>query len=353
MDKRLKKDIKIKFVDFWPHWNKENNFIVNILKRKYNIIFSDNPDYIFFSNFNDCHEHMNYNNCVKIFYTQENICPDFNFCDYGIGFEYMNYEDRYIRYPIYLIEERYKSSWNKMKEKNNIKPDMINAFLKRDFCSFVVSNNKANKIRKEMFDKLTKYKLVNSGGRYLNNIGISNGVLDKVEFESKHKFSICFENSSHNGYSTEKLIEAFAAQTVPIYWGDPKINKIFNKNAFINVNSNSSVDEVIDKIKEIDNNEKKYINMLLAPALNDEYEFYWDNKQSELEEFLYNIFEQQYDKAFRRNREFWGEIYYKRYLEMRNLYIIFYQNNIVISIKKCINYCKMISKIIKSKIKLV
>lgn len=75
-----------------------------------------------------------------------------------------------------------------------------------------------------MFEALKKYKKVNSGGRYLNNIG--RAVVDKIQFESRHKFSICFENSSYPGYTTEKIIEAFAAKTIPIYWGNPCVGNM-------------------------------------------------------------------------------------------------------------------------------
>lgn len=101
------KIVKIKFVDFWEHWNQEDNFIVNTLKKYFKVEFSENPDYVFYSNFSKRLDHMKYKNAVKIFYTQENLCPDFNFADYGIGFEELTYGDRYLQFPICYIDERY------------------------------------------------------------------------------------------------------------------------------------------------------------------------------------------------------------------------------------------------------
>jgi hypothetical protein len=317
-----KRNIKIKFVDFWEHWDHENNFITNVLKKKYNVITSELPEYVFFSNFNKLFDHMEYNNCVKIFYTQENICPDFNFCDYGIGFEELEYGDRYIEYPIFLIDKRYGDAWRLMTEKHK----KIDGLQTRDFCSFVVSNGFADSIRQTMFDKLSEYRMVSSGGRYLNNIGCPNGVSNKIEFERKHKFSICFENSSHIGYTTEKIIEAFAAKTIPIYWGNPNIGKLFDKRAFIDVNSFGSVEEAIELIKRIDNDDDLYMQMLATPALNDDCLDIWMKKQNELEEFLYHIIDQPYNDAFRRNRVFWGEIYEKRYRDMKKYYVIAHEN---------------------------
>lgn len=316
----IKKKIKINYYDFWNHWNKYDNFIINILKKKYDVEVSDNPDYIFFSNFNEDFQHMDFNNCVKIFYTQENIVPDFNYADYGIGYEYLSFEDRYCRYPIYLIPERYGKYWELMKKKHiiNNEQDM----LQRKFCSFVVSNGNAEQIRKETSEELCKYKKVDSGGRYLNNIEFEKGIADKLDFAQKYKFSLCFENTSHPGYTTEKIIEAFAAQTIPIYWGDPQIVKLFNEDAFINVTSCKSVEEIRKIVEEIDKDDLKYMKMLKSPAIRaDIPENYWERKQNELEIFLDNIFLQNKEKAYRRNLKFWGEEYHRRYHEMRNVYV--------------------------------
>ena len=65
---------------------------------------------------------------------------------------------------------------------------------KRKFCAFVVSNSNANGIRRDFFETLSEYKKVDSGGRYLNNVG--GAVKDKIEFCSQHKFTIAFENTN-------------------------------------------------------------------------------------------------------------------------------------------------------------
>ena len=92
-----------------------------------------------------------------------------------------------------------------------------------------------------MFEELNKYKRVDSGGRYLNNIGRPEGVRDKFAFQSEHKFSLTFENSAHLGYTTEKLLQGFSAGTIPIYWGDPAVENCFNPKAFINISGNNAV----------------------------------------------------------------------------------------------------------------
>lgn len=42
---------------------------------------------------------------IRIFYPPpENLVPDFNICDYAIGFHYLDFEDHYFRFPLYLVE---------------------------------------------------------------------------------------------------------------------------------------------------------------------------------------------------------------------------------------------------------
>jgi hypothetical protein len=106
--------------------------------------------------------------------------------------------------------------------------------------SITVSNANRNPVFKELFEALSKYKRVNSGGRWMNNVG--GPVADKMTFDRRHKFSIACENSASPGYTTEKLVQAFAAKTIPIYWGDPLVSRVFNTKAFINVNDFASVD---------------------------------------------------------------------------------------------------------------
>ena len=193
------KKIKIKFVDFWDKFDVSDNFWVDLLKEKYAVEISDKPDYIFFSCFGK--EHLKYKS-IRIFVIAENIRPDFNISDYVIGNDWMAFEDRYIRYPYYLYGEKYyRYALNKK-----------NGYLdyKDKFCNFIYSNEHGDEIRENFLKSLSNYKRVDSGGRYLNNI--HKQVVDKFEFQKRYKFSIAFENSRENGYTTEKIVDAFAAQ---------------------------------------------------------------------------------------------------------------------------------------------
>jgi hypothetical protein len=60
-------------------------------------------------------------------------------------------------------------------------------------------------------------------------------ITSAVEIMSLHKFSITFENSATLGYITEKVANAYLAESIPIYFGPPRaqIEQVLNTKAFI------------------------------------------------------------------------------------------------------------------------
>lgn len=270
-------------------------FILNILRKYYEVELSENPEYIFYSE--STYEHLNYDG-IKIFYTGENIHPNFNLCDYAIGFDYMESSDRYYRFPVYLAATFYRDQeLQQLGERSfETKLSLTKEDLSRktEFCSFVYSNYLADSAREEFFTKLSLYKKVNSGGAYLNNTG--GRTTNKLAFESRHKFSIAFENSSREGYTTEKLPTALMANTIPIYWGNPKIEKEFNAARFINCHNYKNFDEVISHIKEIDSNDELYLHIVNQPV---SINYNFKEVRQNLEMFIKNIIDQPLKEARR------------------------------------------------------
>jgi len=56
MATKRKKTIKINFKYFWGGFDPENNFYTNLLRKKYNVVISDKPDYVFYSLFSEVKE---------------------------------------------------------------------------------------------------------------------------------------------------------------------------------------------------------------------------------------------------------------------------------------------------------
>lgn len=308
------KKIKIAFAGFWSHFDKGEFICTHVLQQMYDVEIVDvkYADYVFFSVMDDAHWFLPPEK-IKIFYTGENLCPDFNACDYAIGFEWMDYGDRYIRLPNYYGTPYYRGQTAKFEQryaKSLSEVELHKLTTARSFCSFVVSNGGGNSVREQLFNVLSAYKKVDSGGRWLNNVG--GPVEDKIAFESQHKFSIACENSSHPGYTTEKIVEAFAARTIPIYWGDPEICRVFNPKAFINVMDYPSLDDVVKRVIELDQDDEAYKAMLHESALLDDSHYSIEEQMRRMSDFMQHIVEQPLEKAQRYNREFWGQRYRDR-----------------------------------------
>lgn len=319
------KNIRIKFVGRFATRDKQD--FIEVLNKRYKVVETEDPDFIFYGDSD--FSYLNYE-CIRIFYTGECITPNFNECDYAIAFDHIKYGDRYARIPLYNLFQ-YKKNYEKLKIQRKFTESDLRK--KKGFCNFVVSNCFAFDKRSIFYDELSKYKKVASGGRYRNNVG--GPVKDKLEFQRDYKFSIAFENCSHSGYTTEKIMEAFVAGTIPIYYGDPDVAKDFNPNAFVNVHDYPSFEAAIERVKEIDNNDELYIKMMNESPINP------DVRIDDFESFLYNIFDQPLEKAPRRphsmytkkyeevlkRHAFFEEIIYRNYAKVkRTLYRIFTRN---------------------------
>ncbi|MDR1632107.1 MAG: glycosyltransferase [Dysgonamonadaceae bacterium] len=297
------KQIKIFFEDFGNSLDPNDNFITNILREQYEVIIDKKPDYLFFSDFG--YNHLKYQDCIKIFYSGENTVPDFNLCDYAIATHHLSFDDRYLHYPQYLV-------YNDGLEYEKIGSEIFDReqVLNRKFCNFVYSNGKgADPIREQFFKKLSQYKKVDSGGRYLNNIG--GPVLDKMAFIRNYKFTIAFENSSVSGYTTEKLVQPMAINSVPIYWGNPDVHLDFNKNSFVFVNNFDTLDAAVEEIIRLDNDDESYIKIIQNILYND----YTSKKDwsKKLLVFLQNVIEQDQTKAKRVTDYGWIVAYRKKH----------------------------------------
>lgn len=95
-------------------------------------------------------------------------------------------------------------------------------------------------------------------------------------------------------------MDAFYSDTIPVYYGSPTVAEIFNKNAFINVADYPSFDAAIEKIKELDRDDERYLEMLSQPVLVDPT--YPERLEQELGQFICHIFDQPIEQAYRRSR---------------------------------------------------
>jgi len=247
--------VKIKFTDQWAGFRPEESNLYRWLKEAFDVELSDRPDFVVAGPFG--HDHMKYG-CVKIVYTGENYVPDFNLFDYAVGFDDIRFGDRYLRFPLFALRDEFPSF-----RKGDAPSDEF--LLDRGFCSFVVSNPRGCAIRERFFRELSKYRRVDSGGKLLNNVGGLVG--DKHAFTAKYKFAIAFENSSYPGYVTEKIMDALAAWSVPVYWGAPDVANDFSAASFVRVADEADIRRAVDEIVRLDRDDAAYLAMCRASPL--------------------------------------------------------------------------------------
>ncbi|MAG01708.1 hypothetical protein CMI42_00045 [Candidatus Pacearchaeota archaeon] len=341
---KKKKTIKINFKYFGGYFDPNDNLFTNLLKKDYNVIIDrEQPDYVFYSVYDGKRpiESKTFGksgrkieeyfpglyrllreiyyfkkerwkmpvlkgNFVKIFYTNENCRPDMGKCDWAFTYEYD--EDlknpRHLRLPSYKFDYApgYEVIKNKETNIEKIKKEKIK------FCNFVYSNSVP--FRNKFFKKLNKYKKVESCGTCYNNMGqilpglrrlmgedYKPGLNKPKDFLNKFKFTIAFENSSYPGYNTDKILEPMTVNSIPIFWGNPLVQRDFNEKSFLNYHKferevkktipiilfkipiiniltkkymqRITFKKLIKRIIEIDNDDKLYEEYLKQPWYND------------------------------------------------------------------------------------
>jgi hypothetical protein len=60
-----------------------------------------------------------------------------------------------------------------------------------------------------------------------------------------YKFSVVVENNNEPHYFTEKIVDCFLSECVPIYWGTPTIGQFFNSDGFFIFNSLEELDNIL------------------------------------------------------------------------------------------------------------
>lgn len=295
------KTIKIKFVGFWKGFDYTNQHIYKLLTKHYDVQVVDNdPEYIICSVFGNPYEYCKYPQ-VRIMYVGENYIPNLNIVDYGICNYPIKLQDRTFYFPFCLDEFGHCEDLQS-KDRNysdNILKEKIY------FANFIAGHESENAIRGNFFKMLdSEYKRVESVGSYLNNQPDGKRVQwdndSKRQFQKKCKFTLCFESTKHEGFVTEKITDAFYADTIPIYYGSDSVKDIYNEKAFINCADYPNFESVLAKIKELDEDDTKYMEMLRQPIfVNPKFV---DDTLESFEKYLCNIFDQPLEKAYRRSR---------------------------------------------------
>lgn len=289
----------------------------NILKNRYHVVLDDkDPDFLICSPLCVPFEYMKYD-CPRIMYTGEYLSADFTAIDYFIGFDDINFGDRMFRLPLYLYSDHCR-----FPPADPPTYDQAAKILKSKeyFCNYIFGHQTQMGIREQILDGLAAYRRVECAGVHRNNMpdGLTLNIHNKFDFMRKCKFSISAESVCYPGFTSEKIGHAFRTSSIPIYYGDPDVTKDFNENAFVNYSSFENVDALVKRVIELDQNDDLYIEMLC------QHRYVQANFEAVMLEkftqYLYNIFDQDKEEAYRRPRYYrsqWHENYLKEFNRMQ------------------------------------
>lgn len=257
-------------------------------------------------------------NTVLFFVGREAVNPDFNICDYAISWDVNFYGTENCA----NVMRNGIGDWAIKDFSNDLTLERAKEIVaaSRKFCCFQYSNPNAHPQRDRLFYEISKYKQVDSIGSHLNNVGnistrddldwMTKSIMDKA----KYKFSIAAENLCMSGYTSEKIYNSLLAHTIPIYWGDPDAGRYINPKCFINANVYSSFDELRKRIREIDSNDRLYMEMLLEPFQTPEQIAKQAEENEAYKKLLEKIFTKETKDLIRRPMGTWTNVYRDSYL---------------------------------------
>jgi hypothetical protein len=73
-------------------------------------------------------------------------------------------------------------------------------------------------------------------------------ISDKRTVLEPYMFTVIPENTQHNGYYSEKVVDSFVARTFPLYWGCPNLAEYFNPDGFMTF---SDYGDLIGKLESL------------------------------------------------------------------------------------------------------
>lgn len=169
----------------------------------------------------------------KVWFTGENVRPPFREgYDATISFDQDSYGGSNTFFPLLYMETLFPT--NESEVRRGVRVDAPALLKRREMtygpkkfaCAFI---NNPHPIRLRAIEELKRHGDVEVFGKYSGR-----PVVSKYEIARNFKFSLCFENDLFPGYLTEKLLDAYACETVPLYWGDLGSERHLNRDAFVN-----------------------------------------------------------------------------------------------------------------------
>lgn len=236
-----KKQLNLSFCDFWPNFDPRSNFFVWALEPHYDIKivhpYCGAADLLVFSVFGSGHVHAR--SRKRICFIGENVRPNLEAADLTMSFDFLD-DPRHVRFPLWIF---YTDVFGKDPDPEHVPLSVLTSESRKfsdgqsDAVMMLASNpcgfrlSLWPKLRESLGDRAV------SLGRVCHTPGAPEvPVGDKFAYVNRYKLNLAIENSRHPGYTTEKILQAYAGNAIPVYHGDPRVEVDFNPRSFLNIN---------------------------------------------------------------------------------------------------------------------
>jgi len=273
----MKKNIA--FLNFWPGFDESENIFLHALSMNSEFEYvgvksiwkADAVVESVFPNHTSKSKHLMWirkilkqGNLPRISFTGENTRPNLRKYDFAISFDYLE-DERHFRLPLWALYTDYAGK-NRFIESRDDQID-ISIFhesrqvpLPLEPTALSVFMGNPTPERLQFIEKSNSFFQISGYGNYFKK-----AVPSKLKYQGEFRFNLCFENSIFPGYHTEKLLQAYAMGSVPLYFGHPTVLKDFNPEAFINLADFDSMDSFIEFVSRLSDEECQRI--LNSPLL--------------------------------------------------------------------------------------
>jgi hypothetical protein len=196
-----------------------------------------------------------------LWYTAENIRPPLHLnYDAFLSHDIDGFDGRNIYLPHWVtrLSSTYsgaKSAMPKLLKKRKLSSN------KRKFACAIVSN--PERVRMSFINYLSSYRMIDIYGK------LGDGISNKFEVLNNYRFNICFENSLHPGYVTEKALDSWGAGSIPVWYGSSSGSSI-NSKCLVNV-AELGFEKARKMIIEIDDNFSEFEGKRNEPFLEDAF----------------------------------------------------------------------------------
>jgi hypothetical protein len=206
-------------------------------------------------------------NAYNIWCTFENHRPPSGDFDLTFSYDQDSFSETNYYLPLlyqymHIGDEKKKPWKHQIKPKDCTKKRNLNTNFfesKNGFVSSFINNPHPTRLR--AISALSKIGKVDVYGR-----SVGNYVQDKIGAAERYWFNLCFENDLYPGWVTEKVLEAWLAGSIPLYWGIDSAG-LLNPKAIVNLSEFKDLNAFIEHVEYLFSNPAIMKEMINQPLL--------------------------------------------------------------------------------------